>query len=74
MGKMVFVVLDVVLDVKTLLFFILFFIFYFFYFFIFFFLIWVLWPFQEYFTYTEPIIHRRWVKTREPREKPPDHL
>ena len=39
----------------------------------FFFLIWVLRPFQEYFTYIEPIIHRRWAKTGEPGEKPPDH-
>ena len=32
-------------------------------------------PFQEYmyFTYIEPIIHQRWVKTGELREKPPDH-
>ena len=30
------------------------------------FFIWVLWPFQEYFTYIEPIIHQRWVKAREP--------
>ena len=30
-------------------------------------------PFQEYFTYIEPIVHRRWAKTREPGEKPPDH-
>ena len=40
----------------------------------FFFLIWVLRPFQEYFTYIEPIVHRRWAKTGEPGEKPPDHL
>ena len=39
-------------------------------FFFFFFLIWVLRPFQEYFTYIEPIVHRRWAKTG---EKPPDH-
>ena len=39
----------------------------------FFFLIWVLRPFQEYFTYIEPIVHRRWAKTGEPGEKPPDH-
>ena len=38
--------------------------------FFFFFFIWVLWPFQEYFTYIEPIIHQRWVKTGEPGEKP----
>ena len=31
------------------------------------------WPFQEYFTYVEPISHQRWAKTGEPREKPPDH-
>ena len=37
------------------------------------FLIWVLRPFQEYFTYIEPIVHRRWAKTGEPGEKPPDH-
>ena len=30
-------------------------------------------PFQEYFTYIEPIVHQRWAKTREPGEKPPDH-
>ena len=42
-------------------------------FFFFFFLIWVLRPFQEYFTYIEPIVHRRWAKTGEPGEKPPDH-
>ena len=40
---------------------------------IFYFFIWVLGPFQEYFTYIEPIIHQRWPKTREPGEKPPDH-
>ena len=34
--------------------------------FIYFFLIWVLQPFQEYFTYIEPIIHQRWAKTGEP--------
>ena len=39
----------------------------------FFFLIWVLRPFQEYFTYIEPIVHRRWAKTGVPGEKPPDH-
>ena len=39
----------------------------------FFFLIWVLRPFQEYFTYIEPIAHQRWAKTGEPGEKPPDH-
>ena len=44
-----------------------------FFFFFFFFLIWVLLPFQEYFTYIEPIVHRRWAKTGEPGEKPPDH-
>ena len=44
-----------------------------FFFFFFFFLIWVLRPFQEYFTYIEPIVHRRWAKTGEPGEKPPDH-
>ena len=42
-------------------------------FFFFFFLIWILRPFQEYFTYIEPIVHRRWAKTGEPGEKPPDH-
>ena len=36
------------------------------YFFIYFFFIWVLLPFQEYFTYIEPIIHQRWAKTGEP--------
>ena len=45
----------------------------FFFFFFFFFLIWVLRPFQEYFTYIEPIVHRRWAKTGVPGEKPPDH-
>ena len=40
------------------------------FFFFFFFLIWVLRPFQEYFTYIKPIVHRRWAKTG---EKPPDH-
>ena len=44
-----------------------------FFFFFFFFFIWVLRPFQEYFTYIEPIVHRRWAKTGEPGEKPPDH-
>ena len=24
-----------------------------------------LWPFQEYFTYIEPIVHQRWAKTGE---------
>ena len=43
------------------------------FFFFFFFFIWVLRPFQEYFTYIEPIVHRRWAKTGEPGEKPPDH-
>ena len=43
------------------------------FFFFFLFLIWVLRPFQEYFTYIEPIVHRRWAKTGEPGEKPPDH-
>ena len=47
--------------------------FFFFFFFFFFLLIWVLRPFQEYFTYIEPIVHRRWAKTGEPGEKPPDH-
>ena len=41
--------------------------------FFFFFLIWVLQPFQEYFTYIKPIVHRRWAKTGGPGEKPPDH-
>ena len=45
----------------------------FFFFFFFFFLIWVLRPFQEYFTYIEPIVHRRWANTGKPGEKPPDH-
>ena len=35
-----------------------------------FFLTWVLRPFQEYFTYIEPIVHQRWAKTGEPGEKP----
>ena len=34
--------------------------------FFFFFLIWVLRPFQEYFTYIEPIVHQRWAKKGEP--------
>ena len=42
--------------------------------FFFLFFIWVLWPFHEYFTYIESIVHQRWAKTGEPREKPPDHL
>ena len=33
----------------------------------------VLRPFQEYFTYIEPIVHQRWAKTGEPGEKSPDH-
>ena len=37
--------------------------------FFFFFLIWVLWPFQEYFTYIETILHQRWAKTGEPAGK-----
>ena len=37
------------------------------------FLIWVLRPFQEYFTYIEPIVHQRWAKTGGHGEKPPDH-
>ena len=37
------------------------------------FLIWVLRPFQKYFTYIEPILHQRWMKTGESGEKPPDH-
>ena len=31
-----------------------------------FFVIWVLWPFQEHFTYIEPIVHQRCAKTGEP--------
>ena len=31
--------------------------------------IWVIWPFQEYFTYIKPIVNLRWAKTREPIEK-----
>ena len=38
-----------------------------------FFFIWFLWPFQEYFTYIEPIVHQRWTKTGGAREKTPDH-
>ena len=34
--------------------------------------IWFLWPFQDYFTYIEPIVYLRWVNTGVPREKPPD--
>ena len=37
-----------------------------------FFFIWVLRPFQEYFTYIEPIVNQRWGKTGVPGEKPPD--
>ena len=33
-------------------------------------LIWILRPFQEYFTYIEPIVHQRWAKTGEPGGKP----
>ena len=40
--------------------------------FFFFFFIWVLRPFQEYFTYIEPIVNQRWGKTGVPGEKPPD--
>ena len=36
--------------------------------------IWVLRRFQDYFIYTESIIYQRWAKTREPGDKPPDHL
>ena len=36
---------------------------------LFFFLIWVLRPFQEYFTYIEPIVHQRWAKNRRTRRK-----
>ena len=36
--------------------------------FIFFFFIWFLRPFQEYFTYIEPIVLQRWAKTGEPGE------
>ena len=35
-------------------------------FFFFFDLIWVLWPFQEYFTYIEQIVHQRWRKLENP--------
>ena len=45
-----------------------------FFFFFFFFFIWVLQPFQEYFAYIAPVVHQRWLKTGESREKPPDHL
>ena len=34
--------------------------------------IWVLRPFQEYFTYNEPIVNQSWAKTGVPEEKPPD--
>ena len=34
--------------------------------------IWVLRPFQEYFTYIEPIVNHRLAKTGVPGEKPPD--
>ena len=33
--------------------------------------IWVLRPFQEHFTYIEPIVYQRWAKTGVPGEKPP---
>ena len=36
--------------------------------------IWILQPFQDYFTYFEPIVNHRWAKIRVPREKPPDLL
>ena len=35
----------------------------------FFFFYFILWPFQEYFTYIKPIVHQRWAKTEEPGEK-----
>ena len=38
-----------------------------------FFFIWILWPFQEYFSYIEPIVYQRRAKTEEPGGKPPDH-
>ena len=44
-----------------------------FHFYLFFFFICVLRPFQEYFTYIEPIVHQRQAKTEDPREKPSDH-
>ena len=31
-----------------------------------------LWPFQEYFTYIEPIVNQKWEETGVPGEKPPD--
>ena len=34
--------------------------------------IWVLWPFQEYCTYIEPIVNQMWAKTGVPEEKLPD--
>ena len=34
----------------------------------------ILWPFQEYFTYIEPIVQQKWAKTGEPGGKKPDHL
>ena len=34
--------------------------------------VWVLRPFQEYFTYIEPIVNQRWARTGVPGEKPPD--
>ena len=49
------------------------FIIFFIYLFIYFFLIWVLQPFQDYFTYIEPIVHQRWAKTGELGGKPSDH-
>ena len=39
--------------------------------------IWVLWPFQEYCTYIEPIVHQTLKggrKQENPGENPPDHL
>ena len=34
-----------------------------------FFFIWILWPFQEYFSYIEWTVHQRWAKTGEPMVK-----
>ena len=31
-------------------------------------------PFQEYFTYIEPVVNQKWAKTGVPGEKPPDIL
>ena len=50
---------------------------FFFFFFFFFFLVvggGGLHPFQEYFTYIEPIVHQRWANSGEPGKKTKKHL